>query len=239
MTLLYSASYITHPANVTEDAHITDLARVEVSHLAPVRIPKGYRGQRHMGGRYLFSRTGELVLFESRLEQDALRFLDHDRSVTHVAAQPFMLKFRYEGSNYLHYPDFLVERRGRPRLLLNIRTQAYLHTRQATRAFSAATALADALGWEYQTWSEAENVLNLNLRFLGGFRFAPYRFEELFPRLLSACTSPLRLDTLSQTTRPEALARPVIFHLLWTQVLQADLTRPLGNHTLLTRSLPA
>jgi len=175
------------------------------------------------------------ALLASSRNQDALRFLDHDRSVTHVAAQPFMLKFRYEARNYLHYPDFLVERQGRPRLLLNVRTQAYLHTRQATRAFSAAAALADALGWEYQTWSEPENVLNLNLRFLGGFRFTPHKFKELSPRLLSTCTKPVHLDTLSQITRPEALARPVIFHLLWTQGLRADLTRPLGNHTLLTR----
>ncbi|WP_424951727.1 TnsA-like heteromeric transposase endonuclease subunit [Deinococcus sp.] len=234
MIQLYSASFITINGEVTEDAPITDLIRVPVEHLAPVRVPRSYKGQLHLGGKYLFETTGQHVLFESRLEQDALRFLDHSRTVLQVAAQPLMLKFSFDGKNYIHYPDFLIGRAGQRRLLMNVRTEAYLHTKQAVRAFGAARALADALGWDYETWSEPANALNLNLRFLGGFRFVPHRFAELAPLLLRACSVAVRLDDLCQHARPEALVRPVLFHLLWTQQLTADLNRPLGNATLLT-----
>jgi hypothetical protein len=230
---LYSVSYISMVKNVIADVPITDLINIDVASLSPVRIPRSYKGQLHLGGKYVFAGTGEHVLFESRLEQDALRFLDHQRDVLHVAAQPLMLKFALNGRPYLHYPDFLVKRAGRPNLLLNVRTQAFLHTDQANRAFGAARKLADALGWDYETWSESPTVLNLNLRFLGGFRFAPYDCERLAPRVLLACQGTTRLAELAQRVSPEALSRPVIFHLLWKGGLNADLSRPLGNHTLL------
>ena len=239
MLELYSVSYITVVKNVIADAPITDLISVEVASLSPVRIPRSYKGQLHLGGKYLFAGTGEHVLFESRLEQDALRFLDHDQAVRHVAAQPLMLKFALDGRPYLHYPDFLVERAGRPHLLLNVRTEAFLHTPQAIRAFGAARKLADALGWDYETWSESTTVLNFNLRFLGGFRFPPHDCEHLMPRLLLACQGAVRLEDLARTVSPEALTRPVIFHLLWKGRLHADLNRPLGNHTLLRHPVVA
>ena len=239
MIELYSLSYITAMKNVIADVPITHLNNVGVANLSPVRIPRSYKGQLHLGGKYLFAGTGEHVLFESRLEQDALRFLDHDRAVRHVAAQPLMLKFTFEGRPYLHYPDFLVERTGRPNLLLNVRTEAFLRTPQATRAFGAARKLADALGWDYETWSESSTVLNLNLRFLGGFRFPPHDCERLMPRVLLACQGVVRLEDLAQRVSPEALVRPVIFHLLWKGRLHADLNCPLGNHTVLRHSAVA
>ncbi|WP_216319247.1 TnsA-like heteromeric transposase endonuclease subunit [Deinococcus aestuarii] len=232
MVDLLGVTYLTHTGVLVEDAPITDLHSVPVDALAPVRVPRSYKGQPHLGGRYLFAGTGEHVLFESRLEQDALRFLDHGRAATHVAAQPLLLKFRVEGKKFGHYPDFLVDRRPERHLLLNVRTTAYLNTLKAHRAFSAARALADALGWAYQTWSEAPTAQNLNLRFLGGYRFPPYAFDDLAPRLLRACDGPTRLGDLCGRVSPEALARPVVFHLLWRQDLQADLTRPLSNATL-------
>jgi len=234
MIQLYSASFISTAGEVTEDAPITDLLRTPVRTLSPVRTPRSYKGQLHLGGKYLFETTGQHVLFESRLEQDALRFLDYQRTVVQVAAQPLMLKFSYGRKNYVHYPDFLVERQGQRRLLMNVRTAVYTRTAQAVRAFGAAQALANALGWDYETWSEPENALNLNLRFLGGFRFRPHRFAELAPRLMNACGFSVRLDDLCHAIQPEALVRPVLFHLLWTGQLNADLTRPLSNATLLT-----
>ncbi len=236
MVDLLSVSFRTHTGDVIQDVPITDLAAVAVDALAPSRLSQNLKGQPHLGGRYLFATTGEHVPFESRLEQDALRFLDHSHAALHVAAQPLKLKFRYEGGKYVHFPDFLVDCGADPRMLLNIRTQAYLHTVQAVRAFAAARALAAALGWAYQTWSEADTALNLNLRFLGGFRFPPYNFEELAPRLLRICAGPTRLDDLAGRISPETLTRPVLFHLLWCQDLQADLTRPLCNATVLRRA---
>ncbi|WP_188964862.1 TnsA-like heteromeric transposase endonuclease subunit, partial [Deinococcus aquiradiocola] len=226
MTQLYSVSYVTNPGGITEDAPVTDLLRVPVSTISPVRIPRSYKGQLHLGGKYLFETTGQHVIFESRLEQDALRFLDHQRSVLQVAAQPIMLKFSFNGKNYVHYPDFLIERQCQRNLLMNVRTKAYVSTPQAVRAFSAAQSLADALGWDYETWSEPLTAMNLNLRFLGGFRFRPYGFLDLAPQLLRACDQPIRLDDLCERARPEVLVRPVLFHLLWTRCVRSPAWPP-------------
>ena len=235
MIQLYSVSYITNPGGITEDAPVTDLLRVPVATLSPVRIPRSYKGQLHLGGKYLFETTGQHIIFESRLEQDALRFLDHQRAVLEVAAQPIMLKFSFNGKNYVHYPDFLIERQRQRKLLMNVRTAKYVATEQAIRAFGAAQALANALGWDYETWSEPPTAMNLNLRFLGGFRFRPHGFVDLAPQLLRACDQPIRFDDLCQRARPEALVRPVLFHLIWTRQVEADLNRPLGNMTLIRR----
>jgi hypothetical protein len=48
---LYSVSYISMVKNVIADVPITDLINIDVASLSPVRIPRSYKGQLHLGGK--------------------------------------------------------------------------------------------------------------------------------------------------------------------------------------------
>lgn len=197
-----------------------------------------------MPGLYWFSDLDRLIPYESRLEMLNLMLLDFDVECVDVLPQPLALHFHLkDGSAPWHVPDFLVSLPGGRFLLVDVkpRHQAEKPKHQAT--FSLTQQWCDRLGWEYRVLSEPDEIYQRNLRWLAGFRRRPVEFEAYADSLLEAVGSEVRsIQSLLAGFDAPPLVRPVLFHLLWRQLLKVEMFAPLEDSStvvLSTRRLAA
>ena len=205
-----------------------------LSSAAPWRTFRWHDGQQHFSGTYWSATEGGHVIYESRLELARLLFADFDASVNRIVAQPFLLKAGMKAGVRRHVPDFLLVSDAGP-TVVDVKPLRLLSKPEAGAALAWTRELVEGRGWRYEVWSEPPEAQLSNLRFLAGFRrdwlFDGRLLEEL-------CASELQGVPLGKAFRslpgwPEALVRSAIFHLLWTQRLSVDLTRPLSaSHVL-------
>jgi hypothetical protein len=90
-----------------------------------------YRDSAHTPGRYWAATTGELVEFESHLEEKWLTLLDFDAGVTGFSSQPMELEAADENGPWHHVPDIFARRADGSALLLDVRTPPGWTTRRS------------------------------------------------------------------------------------------------------------
>jgi hypothetical protein len=206
----------------------------ELSGAAPWRTLRWFKGQKHYSGWYWSATTRCSVIYESRLEQCRLVYADFDRSVRHIVAQPFMLGARVKGVARQHIPDYLLITDAGP-VVVDVKPRERRNDTLVADALAWTRAAMETRGWSYEVWSEPPSVEANNLRFLSGFR-RPQQFrEDLVSELRNAdfddYSIGAAIDAVAGWPRP--LVRATLFHLLWTQFFQVDLSRPLSaSHVL-------
>jgi hypothetical protein len=207
------------------------LLGLTVDDIAPVRLPKAHRKQSNKPMLYWSARTQQLVWCESRLEGAALRAVEWKQRSTAFLQQPFVLHFRVDGRWHEHTPDFLEWREKGGRSILNAKPMAYVDIPRNRLAFAACDELAAQLGWEHEVLTEGNPVTRDNQRFLSGYRRVPMDAGRFAAPLLERIGEHATIASALAGLDPEALARPVLFHLMWTRVVLFDDTRILGDST--------
>src|SRR5215831_15121657 len=208
----------------------------------PVRsIPKNSRS---LTGKMIDSHTHTAVAFESALERDLYLLLDFDPSVAHFEEQPVTIAYqdpggvkrRYTPDVLVHYIPALRGQRDHRSVLYEIKYRDDLRTHwQEYRAkFKAARRYARSQGWVFRLITERE----IRTPYLKNATFLrQYRYRSFDSR---ACHQMLAMLAGRGETEPEALLAllssdrwervrllPVLWHLLATRQVGADLTVPL------------
>ncbi|WP_231584701.1 TnsA-like heteromeric transposase endonuclease subunit [Mycobacterium haemophilum] len=198
----------------------------------PVRRFTPRKGQRHLGGRWWCATTGGHVGFESWLERDHVMLLDFDPAVVGIAAQPFWLSWPNEaGTRTRHAPDLFARRIDGTALVVDCRPVE--RRRPQDLAKFAVTGHACArLRWEYRLVAGLDPVLVGNLRWLSGYRHPRNDVPAVGVSLMDVFATPTPLLAGAEAVGDPIAVLPALFHLLWRQVLSADLSRPLGEATL-------
>lgn len=198
----------------------------------PVRRHRPRKGQRHLGGLWWCATTAGHVGFESWLERDNVMLLDFDPAVVGIAAQPFWLSWPNDaGLRTWHAPDFFARRIDGTALVVDCRPVE--RRRPQDLAKFAVTERACAwLGWEYRLVAGLDPVLLGNLRWLSGYRHPRNDVPAVVVSLLEVFATPTPLLAGAEAVGDPIAVLPALFHLLWRQVLSADLSRPLGEATL-------
>ena len=219
---------------------LADAVHLPFYDFKPIRRYPAHRRQRHMPGLYWFATTGRHVGCESRLEARVLALLDFDPVVEAVAAQPFLLHATPGGSREVdHVPDFIALLESGQSRVIDV-TPAELRDRPERREKFELTARACELaGWQYALETEPDPVLLANVLALAGFRREPIGVDRFIDGLLEACKTPTTIGTLSEAVGPRMLVRPVIFHLLWKQLLIVDLTARLRDDAIIAANTAA
>jgi hypothetical protein len=200
-----------------------------VKSAVPWRTFRWYQDQRHFPGTYWSATEHGHVIYESRLELTRLLFADFDTSVSRIIAQPFLLTAQVEGSVRRHVPDFLLLSPDGP-TVVDVKPRSRLSKPEVSFTLAWTKKLVQQRGWRYEVWSEPPEAELTNLRFLAGFR-RDWLFSQTLLDELRACDfdGVLLAQACGTLTHwPEPLVRSGIFHLLWTQHLVTDLTRPLS-----------
>lgn len=190
----------------------------------PVRTFRWSRGERHFSGWYWAATTGRHVGFESWLERDRLLLMDFDPKVVGIGSQPFWLHWHDGERERRHVPDYFVRRMDGSALVVDVRADERIDPKDA-EAFEVTRLVCAQAGWRFERLGIPDAVLLANIRWLSRYRHprclhdpAAARLREVFsipgPLMVGADAAGDRLSTL-----------PVLFHLLWLQVLTAaDMT---------------
>jgi hypothetical protein len=200
----------------------------------PFRKPPAYRGQRNFPGWWWSATTRSHVAYESWLERHHLMEADRDARVTGIAGQPFELTWpRGKGKRPAgHVPDFLFRTLDGRAIVTDCRPVK--RSDEDFRYKAAVTAAAcRVIGWEFRLAGEPDPVWAANLRWLAGYRHPRFGDEHLEAVLLDLFTEARLLGETAVQVGDPIRVRPVLFHLLWRGCLTADLSRPLGDSTIL------
>lgn len=166
------------------------------------------------------------------MERDHLVALDFDAAVVGIVSQPFWLVWTPErGKPRRHAPDFLVRSADGTVAVLDSRPLHLVRERDR-EAFAAAGRACAAVGWGYAVWDRMDTTIVANQRWLAGYRH-PRCFDEMVTsRLLEVFTTPSPLMDGAELAGDPLGTLPVLYHLLWKQLLVADLAVVLSHRTI-------
>jgi hypothetical protein len=189
----------------------------------PARSLGSFRGQVNFSGLYYAATMDAHVGFESWLERDVAMMLDFDPEVAGFSSQPFWLRWVQDGEQRRHAPDYFARLADGTGMVIDVRPDDRIGPRDAA-AFAATERACREAGWVFRRTAGPGVMLAASVRWLAGYRHRRcYRgdiaavlarvFAEPGPLMSGAC----------QAGDPVAVL-PVLYHLLWKQVLVTELT---------------
>lgn len=214
---------------------LAECLSVRFEDVAPARSFPSYRGQRNFPGWWWSSTMGRHVGYESWLERDHVMLLDFDPQVTAFASQPFWLHWAAAGRARRHLPDYFARQVDGVRVVIDVRADDRIEPADA-EAFSATAAACEAVGWQFRRVGTLDGVFAANMRWLSRYRHPRCgRREDLIVRLLEVFAQPTPLFAGAEQVGDRLLVLPVLYHLLWRQVLIVDLRSALLGPSTLVR----
>ncbi|WP_454164273.1 TnsA-like heteromeric transposase endonuclease subunit [Gordonia iterans] len=202
-----------------------DLGRV-----VPVRKPRSSERQRHIPvSAYSMTMRDHLEL-ESGLEHDLLRSLDRLRHVVVLVAQPCQIA-RAGSSNVRNTPDLLSLDDSGSVTLWNARP-----TRRMDEKFKMQVAMVESacasVGWRHEVFNGLGRTERLNLLWLHGYRRQPSSYERVAGQIVNAATqSGATLGSLFRLDTGDGETIAVVWHMVWSGELAADLSEKLAMET--------
>src|SRR5664280_2017680 len=126
--------------------------------------------------------------------------------------------WQHDGKLRSHAPDYFARRADGSAVVVDCQPLTRIKPRDAA-AFETTRQACREVGWDYRLVCAPDPVLAANVRWLAGYRHPRNAQPEVTAALREAFTVPGALmDGAQQVGDPIAIL-PVLFHLLWSQVL--------------------
>ncbi len=189
----------------------------------PVRVFPSAKDQVNWPGYWWSVTTGRHVGYESWVERDVAMMLDFDRAVIAFSSQPFWLNWASDNGSRRHVPDFFARLADGAGVVVDVRPDDQVDAAAAETFAVTAQACAE-VGWEFRRTGGPPTVLAANVRWLAGYRHPRCRRSGIAEDLVRAFSEPMPLLAGARGVGDPIVVLPVLYHLLWRQVLRADLT---------------
>ena len=189
----------------------------------PVRKFGSHRGQRSFKGLWWSATIADHVGFESWLERDHVMAMDFDAAVVGFSSQPFRIYWEHSGKVRTHAPDFFARLRDGTGVVIDVRADDRIEPDDA-EVFAATARICESVGWEFRRVGEMDRVLASNMRWLAGYRHPRCLHAGRATDLQRAFQHPAPLLDGARLVGDPIAVLPTLFHLMWTQVLEGDLT---------------
>jgi hypothetical protein len=212
---------------------LIEVSGVAFERVPPVRSIPSYQGQRNNPGYYYSATLDAHVEYESWLERDEAMALDFDSGVIGYATQPFWLFWNEQLKQRSHAPDFFVRRADGTGVVIDCRPPNRIEPRDEA-AFAATAQACAEVGWGYRLVGGHDAVWLSNVRWLAGYRPARYRVEPVAAALLEVFAGPRVLIDGARAVGDPIAVLPVLYHLLWSGELIADLGVRLEGWSIVT-----
>nr|WP_030382666.1 MULTISPECIES: TnsA-like heteromeric transposase endonuclease subunit [unclassified Streptomyces] len=214
---------------------------VRFEQLAPVAAFPVVPGRRFGPGWWWSATTSGHVPHGSQAMCMQLMLLDRDPQVVGLSARPVRLIWRDPGHGRVltWVPQVFARYADGRALLADCPAGAEPAGDRAARAAAALGAACAAAGFTYRRLAPPDKVVAGNVRWLAGYRHPRYRDAGgLEQAVLEAFAAPRPLMAGAAAAGEVLSTLPVAYHALWSGRLMADLTRPLGEHTLVSAGCP-
>lgn len=214
-------------------ARLAECSSVRFEDAAVARSFRWSRGQGHFPGWWWLATTGRHVGYESWLERDHLMLLDFHPAVTAVSSQPFWLNWHDGRRMRRHAPDFFARLADGTGVVIDVRADDRIETRDA-EAFDVTAQACALAGWQFRRVGVTDPVLTANVRWLSRYRHPRCAGTlEVTGTLRQAFAGPAGLLAGAASAGDSLAVLPVLFHLMWRRVLEADLSSgPLNSASL-------
>jgi hypothetical protein len=158
--------------------------------------------------------------------------LDFDPAVTGLSSQPFWLHWPGEDRERRHAPDFFARLADGTGLVIDVRADNRIEPTDAA-AFDAMAQSCATVGWEFRRVGTPDPVVLANVRWLSRYRHPRCGARrEVADRLLEVFVQPVPLFEGAATVGDRIAVLPVLYHLMWRQILATDLAaEPLHPRT--------
>ncbi|MUL82008.1 MULTISPECIES: TnsA-like heteromeric transposase endonuclease subunit [unclassified Mycolicibacterium] len=225
-----------HYVSADGDEHVTTVDEVHMASVVagqPVRPIRSFAGQKHYPGLFWSVTTGTHLKYESLLERDRFLLADFNPEVVGIAPQPFWLVGDDDGTTRRHVPDLLLRRRDSSFVVVDVKPADFVTHPKVSAVFGWTSRICASRGWGYEVWTGADAVVLANVRHIAAGRRGEFIADTAVADVRSAVRPGLTLGQLeSATKQPRWAARRAVLRLLWQHELRADLTRPLGTHSI-------
>lgn len=201
---------------------------------APVRSFPTFRGQTSFPGLYYAATMDAHVGFESWLERDVAMMLDFDPEVIAFSSQPFWLTWVQDGRQRRHSPDYFARLADSTGVVIDVRPDDRIEPRDA-EAFAATERACREVGWKFRRTAGPSAVLAANVRWLAGYRHRRCYGGDIAGMLTTVFAEPRPLMGGAREVGDPVAVLPVLYHLMWKQVMTADLEVGLLGPTSLVR----
>ncbi len=191
--------------------------------VAPVRSFPSFRGQMSFSGLYYTATMDAHVGFESWLERDVAMMLDFDPAVVAFSSQPFWLTWAQDGEQRRHAPDYFARLADGTGVVIDVRPDDRIEPRDAEAFAATGRACRDA-GWVFRRTAGPGVVLAANVRWLAGYRHRRCYRGDIAGVLTEVFADPKPLMGGAREADDPITVLPVLYHLLWKQVLLTDVT---------------
>jgi hypothetical protein len=162
------------------------------------------------------------VGFESWLERDHAMLLDFDPEVVGYSSQPFWLCWHDGRRRRRHAPDFFARLADGSGLVVDVRADDRIEVKDA-EAFAATERACGEVGWAFRRVGTVDPVFGANVRWLAGYRHPRCYRSQVAVGLLEAFSEHRALSDGVAAVGVSLLVLPVLYHLMWLQVLVTDL----------------
>jgi hypothetical protein len=190
--------------------------------VAPVRSFPSFRGQASFSGLYYAATMDAHVGFESWLERDVAMMLDFDPEVAAFSSQPFWLAWTQDGEQRRHAPDYFARLTDGTGVVIDVRPDDRIEPRDA-EAFAATGRACQEVGWAFRRTAGPGVVLTANVRWLAGYRHRRCYCGGIAEVLTGVFAEPKPLMGGVREAGDPVAVLPVLYHLLWKQVLVAEM----------------
>ncbi|MCZ0914933.1 TnsA-like heteromeric transposase endonuclease subunit [Gordonia amicalis] len=206
-----------------------------IGHVQPVRLPPSHAGQRHYPGLYWARTTRDHVVYESLLERDRTLLADFDPHVSWIAAQPFWVAGKHDGSRRRHCPDLLLTRHDGTYVVVDVKHSRVAQRAEVQAVFAWTREVCARLGADYEVWTGSDPTVIKNVRFI-----AQARRESRASQLRSSVEQlplEMRIAEAEDKFAQAGIERPrhLVLELIWNGTLGIDLAQTLDRQTLLQR----
>ncbi len=208
---------------------------VRFERLKPVAAFPVVPGRRWGPGWWWSATTSGHVMHGSQAMCMQLMLLDRDPQVVGLSARPVRLIWRAPGHGRVltWVPQVFARYADGRALLADCPAGTEPDGDRAARAAAVLGAACAAVGFTYRRLPAPDAVVAANVRWLAGYRHPRYRDAGgVEQAVLRAFAAPRPLMAGAAAAGEVLTTLPVTYHALWSGRLTADLTRPLGEHTL-------
>ncbi|GAA5513109.1 hypothetical protein Dcar01_01835 [Deinococcus carri] len=229
----FQVDFLTKAKTSSTGVGLLEVSTLPFETCQPVRRPRAYHGQRHFPNLYFFEKMSKLILCESRNERAAVMLLDFNPIIDVVATQPFRLHYKLKQRSYVHYPDIYTRDRYGRVCIIDVKALDFVDDADFQRQAEATKIACDQIGWGYEIQTEPHPTFFSNVSWLSGYRSLREEKAGYADSLVdNAHLTEHSIGSLIRSVDgPAYLVRPILFWLLWRQVLNVDLYLPMTDST--------